>query len=466
MFTGVFGRDVITAGWQSAMLGPRALAGALDAVAASQADRDDGWRDAEPGKLIHEQRSGPLAALGLTPRDAYYGSQTTPAMFVLALSEIWHWTGDDEYLQRHLDAARRAMDWARRFGDLDGDGFLEYRKRSPQGLRNQAWKDSDEAIRYPDGSIVDGPVATVEEQAFYVLALERMAEILIATGYDDEADANLRQARELRRRFHEAYWMPEDGFYAIALDGRKERVRTIASNAGHALGTGVVPRALAGRVADRLLTSDLFSGWGVRSLSADHPSYNPFAYHLGCVWPVEQATFALGLKRYGLDRHLDRLVEGMFAAASASPNGRLPEALTGHGRDDVQAPVPYPAANVPQAWSSSALVQLIQIMLGLYPFAPLRILAVVRPRLPRWAPELTVTGLRVGGAVVDLRFRRRSDGSASWSVIRRRGPLLVVGAGPPDDVGSGSLLERFELAALGRAPGRLARAARIAIGQT
>jgi glycogen debranching enzyme len=466
MFTGVFGRDVITAGWQSAMLGPRALAGALDAVAASQADRDDGWRDAEPGKLIHEQRSGPLAALGLTPRDAYYGSQTTPAMFVLALSEIWHWTGDDEYLRRYLDAARRAMDWARRFGDLDGDGFLEYRKRSPQGLRNQAWKDSDEAIRYPDGSIVDGPVATVEEPAFYVLALERMAEILIATGYDDEADANLRQARELRRRFHEAYWMPEDGFYAIALDGRKERVRTIASNAGHALGTGVVPRALAGRVADRLLTSDLFSGWGVRSLSADHPSYNPFAYHLGCVWPVEQATFALGLKRYGLDRHLDRLVEGMFAAASASPNGRLPEALTGHERDDVQAPVPYPAANVPQAWSSSALVQLIQIMLGLYPFAPLRILAVVRPRLPRWAPELTVTGLRVGGAVVDLRFRRRSDGSASWSVVRRRGPLLVVGAGPPDNVGNGSLLERLELGALGRAPGRLARAARIAIGQT
>ncbi len=464
MFTGVFGRDVVTAGWQSAMLGPRALAGALDAVAASQADRDDAWRDAEPGKLIHEQRSGPLGALGLSPRDAYYGSQTTPAMFVLALSELWHWTGDDQYLRRHLGVARRAMDWAHQFGDLDGDGFLEYRKRSAQGLRNQAWKDSDEAIRHPDGSIVEGPVATVEEQAFYVLALERLAEILLATGHDDEADAKLRQAAELRGRFHDAYWMPDDGFYAIALDARKDQVRTIASNPGHALGTGIVPRDVAETVADRLLASDLFSGWGVRSLSEAHPSYNPFAYHLGCVWPVEQATFALGCKRYGLDRHLERIAEGLFDAASGSPDHRLPEALTGHRRDVVRVPVPYPAANVPQAWSSSALIQLVQIMLGLYPFAPMRVLAVVRPRLPIWAPELTVTGLRVGGAVVDLRFRRRPDGSASWRVVRRRGPLIVIGAGPPNDVDKGGVLERLAMGALGRAPGRLARAARIAIG--
>jgi glycogen debranching enzyme len=308
-------------------------------------------------------------------------------------------------------------------------------------------------------------VATVEEQAFHVLALERLAEVLIATGYEGEADIHLRRAKELRRRFHEAYWMAEDGFYAIALDGRKERVRSIASNPGHALGTGIVPRDVAETVADRLFASDLFSGWGVRSLSENHPSYNPFAYHLGCVWPVEQATFALGLKRYGLDRHLDQLVEAMFDAAFDSPNGRLPEALTGHGRNAVPAPVPYPAANVPQAWSSSALIQLVQVMLGLYPFAPLRILAVVRPRLPVWAQDLTVRGLRVGDAVVDLRFRRRSDGSASWRVLRRRGRLIVVGAGPPDDVGNASVLERLQLAVLARAPGRLARAARIAIGQ-
>src|SRR5204863_3239881 len=198
----------------------------------------------------------------------------------------------------------------------------------------------------------------------------------------------------------------------LAIDGRRRPVRSIASNPGHALGAGIVPRDRARLVADRLLAPDLFDGWGTRSLSAEHVSYNPFAYHLGAVWPVEQATFALGFKRYGLDAHVDRLVEAMLRAAAASPHGRLPEALSGHGSDDVSTPVPYPAANAPQAWSASALVQLVQVMLGLYPFAPLHVLAVVRPRLPSWLPNLTLRGVRVGRATVDLSFERRSDGSA------------------------------------------------------
>ncbi len=464
VFTGLFGRDVITAGWQSAMLGPRALAGALDAVATTQSERDDAWRDAEPGKLIHELRSGPLTTLGLSPRDAYYGSQTTPAMFVLALSELWHWTGDDAVLARHVDVARRALDWARGPGDADGDGFLEYRRRSPQGLRNQGWKDSDEAIRHADGSIVEGAVATVEEQAFHILALERMAEILVARDDDDGAADYRRRAGALREQWHRAFWMPDERFYAMALDGEKRQVRSIGSNAGHALGAGIVPRDCARAIADRLLEPDLFSGWGVRTLSTRHPSYNPFAYHLGSVWPVEQATFALGLKRYGLDEHLDRLVDAVLAAALASRDGRLPEALTGHDRGLVPTPVPYPDANVPQAWSASALIQIVQIMLGLYPFAPARVLAIVRPRLPAWIPSLTVTNLRVGQATVDLRFARQPDGSARWGVERRRGTLAVVPAGPPDDVDGGTLRERAERAALARAPGRLARAARLAVG--
>jgi glycogen debranching enzyme len=259
--------------------------------------------------------------------------------------------------------------------------------------------------------------------------------------------------------------MPSENYYALALDGSKATVRSIASNAGHALGTGVVPAANARAVADRLLSPELFSGWGVRSLSDRHPSFNPFAYHLGAVWPVEQATFALGFKRYGLDEHLDRLADAQFQAAFASPDGRLPEALTGHARDEIPAPVPYPAANSPQAWSASALVQLVQIMLGLYPFAPLRVLAVVRPRLPSWLPTLTLERLRVGRAVVDMEFERNADGSASWRVRRRHGRLLVVGAGPPDNVGESRGLERLQLAGLDVAPGRLARAARLALGR-
>jgi len=464
-FTGLFGRDVLTAGYQSLMLGPRAARGALEAVAATQARSDDPWRDAEPGKLIHELRAGPLSQLGLDPRDGYYGSQTTPAMFVLTLSELWNWTGDTALLRRYRDVALRALDWAERYGDADGDGFLEYERRSPRGLRNQGWKDSDEAIRYPDGSIVSGPIATVEEQAFHFLALERMAEILVALGDDARAAGFLRRADELRRRWHDAYWMPDEGFYALALDGSKKQVGSIASNPGHALGTGIVPAAYARAAADRLLAPDLFSGWGVRSLSDRHPSFNPFAYHLGALWPVEQATFALGFKRYGLDEHVDRLIDGVLAAAFMGADGRLPEALSGHRRDVISAPVPYPQANSPQAWSASALVQLIQITLGLYPFAPLRVLAIVRPRLPPWLPELTLRRLRVGASTVDLRFRRRSDGSADWNVGSRRGRLLVVGAGPPNDADGGTGWERLEYGLVRRMPGRLARAGRIALGQ-
>jgi glycogen debranching enzyme len=460
MFTGLFGRDVITAGWQSAMLGPRAVKGALQAIAATRAGTDDPWRDAEPGKLIHELRAGPLTELGLSPRDAYYGTQTTPAMFVLALSELWHWTGDLELLERYRDVALDALAWAERDGDADGDGFLEYERRSPGGLRNQGWKDSDEAIRHADGSI-----ATVEEQAFYYIALERMAEILVALGDDARADGFLARAAALRHRWHDAYWMPDEGYYALALDGAKRQVRSITSNPGHALGTGIVPPGHAAAVADRLLDPDLFSGWGVRSISDSHPSYNPFGYHLGAVWPVEQATFALGFKRYGLDEHLDRLAGAVFDAADRSPEGRLPEALSGHARSSVPSPIPYPEANSPQAWSASALVQLVQITLGIYPFAPLRALAVVRPRLPDWLPRLTLHDLRVGRASVGLRFDRRPDGSAAWRVVSRRGALMVVGAGPPDDVTGGTLLERLEYGAVRWAPGRLVRAARIALGR-
>jgi glycogen debranching enzyme len=467
MFTGLFGRDSVTAGWQSALLGPRAAHGALDAVASLPATRDDAWRDAEPGKLVHEVRAGPLSELGLTPRDAYYGTQTTATMFVLALSELWHWTGDEGVLRHHRDVALGALAWARDHGDLDGDGFIEYERRSPLGLRNQGWKDSDEGIRHADGSIVDGPIATVEEQAFHFIALERMAEMLVALDEYGQADEFLRRAATLRRRWHDAYWLADQGFYALALDGSKRQVGSITSNPGHALGTGIVPPAKARSVADRLMAPDLFSGWGIRSLSTEHPSYNPFAYHLGAVWPVEQATFALGFKRYGLDEHLDRLVDGVFSAAFASPDQRLPEALSGIPRDGPDAasvPIPYPQANCPQAWSASALIQLVQIMLGLYPFAPLRVLAIVRPRLPSWLPRMTLRRLRVGQATVDIAFDRQADGTAHWRVLKRQGPLAVLPAGPPDDVTGGNLAERLELAVMRRAPGRLARAARMALG--
>jgi glycogen debranching enzyme len=462
-YTGLFGRDLLTAGWQAAMAWPQIMRGALDVIARSQATVDDPWRDEEPGKPVHEIRCGPLSELQIIAQSAYYGTQTTSALFPFVLSELWHWSGDTDALRRHRSTAERALRWAEAYGDRDGDGFLEYLRRSPVGLKNHGWKDSDEGIRYPDGSMVADPIATVEEQAFAFLALCRTAEICVAL--DDEAAARsyLERARRMRDAWQAAYWLPDLGFYAMALDPEKRPVATVASNPGHALAAGLVPSELAPQVAERLMSDELFSGWGIRTLSREHPSYNPWAYHLGTVWPVENATFALGFKRYGLDRHVDRLIGGMLDAATMFEAGRLPEALGGQSRDELAYPTAYPMSNVPQAWSASATMQLLQITLGLYPFAPAHVLALIRPRLPASLPEVEVRDLRVGDATVSLRFRRNRDGSAEHEVIEQHGRLFVVGAPPPNDPSPGAGGRAMEWL-LEHAPGRLARAARIGLG--
>jgi glycogen debranching enzyme len=465
-YTGIFGRDTITAAWQAALLGPEMLRGTLAQLSAHQAVEDSAWRDEEPGKLPHEIRRGPLSELDIIPQRAYFGEQTAPAMFVVALAEYWHWTGDTGALTRYRAVAHRISEWAERYGDRDGDGLLEYARRSPKGLKNQGWKDSDEAIRYADGTLVDDPIATIEEQAYHYVALQRMAEILLVLGEDIEAERYLERARALYHRVNDAYWMEGENFYAMALDPGKRPVTSIGSNAGHALAAGMVPPERARAVADRLLAPDMFTGWGIRTLSARHPSYNPYAYHLGTVWPVENATFALGLKRYGLDEHVERLATAMFAAAAHFERYRLPELLGGHRRAGMEPPTIYPGSNSPQAWSASAVVQFVQVMLGLYPFAPARVLALVRPRLPAWLDALELHGVRVGNAVVSLRFTRREDGSAAHEVIARRGDLHVVAAPPPIDLlrSRESTADHLKEWALRHAPGTAARALRVALG--
>ena len=463
-YAGVFGRDVLTAGWQAALLDAAPMRGALTLIDRTQARVDDPFRDAEPGKMLHEMRRGPLSETAIVPQRAYYGSQTTPAMFVLTLSELWHWTGDLEAVRRHRDAAIRALDWARDRGDLDGDGFLEYVRRAPVGPKNQGWKDSDDAIRSADGRQVKNPIATVEEQAFHFLALQRMAELLVALAEDELAATYLERAAVLKRRWDEAFWMPDEGFYAMGLDPDKRQIRSIGSNAGHALGTGIVPAERAPDVIRRLFQPDLFSGWGIRTLSSAHPSYNPCAYHLGTVWPVEQATFALGMKRYGFDADAERLVTAQLQAASHFRDARLPEAIGGHGSEERRLPVAYPSANVPQAWSASAVIQFVQILLGLYPFAPLAMIALIRPRLPEWLPTLTVRNVRVGDARISLRFERAADGNAHHTVLERSGRLLVVTAPPPSGATPEGFAESAKRWVIEHAPGPQMRALRIALG--
>jgi glycogen debranching enzyme len=466
-YTGLFGRDVLTAGWQAALLGPDMMRGALARLAATQSTMDSPWHDAEPGKMIHEMRRGPLSELDIVPQRGYYGTQTASSFFVVTLSELWHWTGELEVVRTYLDAALRTFEWAERYGDRDGDGFLEYDMRSTRGLKNQAWKDSDEAIRYQGGALVEDPIATVEEQAFYWLALQRMAELLLALGDETRSAAFLKRARRLRTAWHDAFWMPDERFYAVALDPAKQPVRSITSNPGHALAAGLVPTACARRVADRLMTPDLFSGWGIRTLSSDHPSYNPLAYHLGTVWPVENATIALGFKRYGLDEHVERLTTALFEAADRFRYARLPEALGGHARGEAPIPSVYPASNSPQAWSASAVVQMAQTILGFYPFAPASVLALVRPTLPAWLRSATVRNLRVGAARVSIRFERSPDGTTSYEVLEKSGTLHVLHVAPPQDVVPDQQHWTDPVVSwlLEHAPGRTAAALRIALGE-
>ncbi|MEV4202377.1 glycogen debranching N-terminal domain-containing protein [Micromonospora globbae] len=419
----IFGRDTMTASWQALLAGPTMLADSLRLAARHIGRRIDDWRDEEPGKPLHEARQGPLSQLGIDPFRAYYGDWSTGPDFLVFLGQYYAWTDDRDLLRELLPTARQVLGWLDRFADLDRDGFLEYHRRSRAGLKNQGWKDSDTAVVDEHGRVVPNPIATSELQAYWYAALRHAAVVFTATGHAALAGRLVARAAALRRRFHRAYWLPDQGCYAMALDPDKRPVRSVNSNDGHLLATGIVPPRYAWAVADRLLAPDMFSGWGVRTLSAAHPAYNPFSYHRGSVWPVEAGTIGLGLARYGCWEHLHRLAEGTFSAAALFADHRLPEALGGLPRDaDHPHPGVYPNSCSPQAWSASAVIALVQAMLALRPAASLRTI-FVDPHLPEWLPDLVLTGVRVGDRTVDLTVRRRRGGRTT---VRATGDRITV----------------------------------------
>jgi glycogen debranching enzyme len=431
LYQQLFGRDAFTIAWQSALAMPAMLADALRENAAWQGRVVDDWLDEEPGKMLHQAEWGPLAALGKNPFARYYGDYATVPDFLIGLGQYLAWTSDLATLRQLLPAARAGIAWAERYGDLDGDGFLEYVARSEHGVKNQGWKDAANAVVDEHGEIVKDPIATSELQAYWYIGLKQAALAFFLAGDRAYALELKGKAAELRRRFDEAFWMPEEGFYAMALGPDKKQVRSIASNAGHLLATGIVPKSKARAVVRRLMAPDLFSGWGIRTLSTGHPRYNPFSYHLGSVWPVDSATFALGFVRYGCWEEAHRLAEGLVAASELFVANRLPEALGGIARDaDHAHPGIYPDANEPQGWSASAIVLVVQALLGLRPFAPARVL-VVDPHLPEWLPDVRLEGVRVGDAVVDLEASRGRSGETRLHARVRSGRLGVIRQPPP-----------------------------------
>lgn len=434
LYPALFGRDALTAGWQSAFVDRGAMLDAsLTRLGRMQTDRWLDWTDEQPGRIPFQVRRGPHARLSENPFAAHYADFASPLMYVVSLVQLFGWRGDEPSVRAHLDTARRILDWARERGDRDGDGYLEYLTRSPMGPKNQAWKDSGDAIVYDDGRPVEAPIAACEIQGYWFAAQELFAVLLWMLGERAEARAYWESSRALKARFHRDFWMEEEGFYGLALDPEKRLVRSITSNVGHCLATGILARETLPRVVERMFAPDMFGGWGIRTLSSLHPSYAPLSYHDGSVWSVENATIAFGLRRFGFDHRALQLAEATLELAARHRDFRIPECVGGYAKGELSHPGAYPQANPAQAWNASAIPMLLQVMLGLLPLAPVHLL-VVDPALPPSIDRVVLRGLRVGGAKIDLIAWRDADGRSHFDVANKEGTLHVVRQPPPQSM--------------------------------
>jgi glycogen debranching enzyme len=431
LYDTLFGRDALTVGGQSLLVSPRLAEGALRLLARHLGTKDDDFYDEQPGRVPQQVRDDPLALLGQNTFLHDYGDYAAPCAFLVLVGAHHLAAGDEDLTREFLEPAKRVLEWLDTRADLDGDGFLEYKTRSPLGQRHQGWKDSSNAVVYADGRQVEPPIAPCEIQGYWYAAKQVMAEVFFALGEPAHALELYRQAEDLKRRFNDRYWMKDQHYFAFALDADKQQVTSIVSNVGHCLATGIVDSKYAPDVVNHLLAPDLFSGWGIRTLSAAHPAYNPFSYHLGSVWPSENATIAIGMKRYGFGLEAGVLAKALFEAATLFEHHRLPETLGGHPRD-ARHPHPgiYPGACAPQAWSASAVVWLVQALLGLWTYAPLNAI-IIDPELPEWLPELTLRDLRLKTARISLQFRRDASGKTDYRVVEQEGIIHVLRQPPP-----------------------------------
>jgi glycogen debranching enzyme len=424
-FATLFGRDTIITALEALPFMPDLAVDTLRVLAEWQATERDPKRDMAPGKILHELRSGEMVRTGEIPHGPYYGSVDATPLWLVLLGQTFRWTGDLGLVRELWPNVLAALAWIDGDGDIDGDGFVEYLRGDERGLFNQGWKDSSDAIRHRDGSIARPPIALVEVQGYVYDAKLRIAELARLLGEPDLATRLETEAADLRRRFDAAFWMPDAGYYAVALDADKRPVGSITSNPAHGLWSGIVPDERVAAVAARLVSPDLDSGWGIRTYAAGQPGFNPIGYHTGSIWPHDNAIAAAGLKRAGRHDEADRIATRIFEAARDSPEFRLPELFCGFTRDPSSVPVPYPVACSPQAWAAAAPLSLLQTMLGMHPRASEGILELDRPHLPTWLGKVTVHNLRVGAETVDLLFHRWR-GTTSAEVLRRSGDLDLI----------------------------------------
>ncbi|HEU0000288.1 MAG TPA: glycogen debranching N-terminal domain-containing protein [Ktedonobacteraceae bacterium] len=415
-FVTLFGRDSLTVSYQNMAVSSGFARGALKRLAQYQAAKRDDWHDAQPGKIMHEIRFGELAHFHKVPFTPYYGTADATILYLIVLSETYRWTGDANLFKEYRKVIEGCLDWIDHYGDLDGDGFQEYKTFSTPGYNNMSWKDAGNAVVYADGSQVKQPKGLVELQGYVYDAKIRMAEAFQVLGDEDRAKALLHEAKILKRKFNKAFWMEDEGCFAYGLDPDKKQITAIASNAGQCLWGGIADQDKAERTAHRLLHKDMWSGWGIRTLSSKNPAYNPYDYQMGSIWPQDNGIIAAGFKRYGLVKEANQVMGGIFDAINRFDSYRPPEVFAGiHRRGDVDFPVLYPGgANIPQAWATGSIFHMVRTILGLRADAPNKVL-YVNPTLPDWLTEIELQHLQVGPCFITLHFWREGK-SSRWEV--------------------------------------------------
>lgn len=438
-FVALFGRDSLITALQTLAFVPTVARDTLRLLAKYQGRRHDEARAEEPGKILHELRTGEMANLGEVPQTPYYGTVDSTPLFLILLGEYVRWTGDFALWRELRSNVDRALKWIDA-SDHDRDGFIDYESHTARGLNNQGWKDSFNGVPNRDGSPARAPIALAEVQGYVYRAWREMARLLGQDGDLGRAATLEAKARRLRRCFRAAYWMPRRRFFATALQRGGQQVTSITSNPGHGLWSGIFDRPGAAALAHTLLSPRMFSGWGIRTLSRDEAAYNPQDYQVGAVWPHDNSIIVAGLKRYGFDAQALRVFSGLFAAALEFPDVRLPELFAGFSRTEHPTPIAYPTACTPQAWAAGTFPFMLQAILGLEPDAVAGRLRIVRPILPPWLGRVTLRGVRVGPAIVDLQFVGQAAGT-QVTILRQDG-ILAIDLPPPAEPRSVPAVQR------------------------